>query len=391
MNYISSLRYVARMKGLGAILIAATLFVVVSPSLFISTASAAQLTFISATASSSAASVSTSYTIRFTTSNGIGAGLAGQGSTTRITFDPTGNAFSLATLATATDISISGGVTYVSDAASCTVPTTNEIYVELVGRSQPEDFVQFRSCPGDTIPAGAMVVNLANAHVTNPSSTGSYVLRIGGGTSTPMLDAGDTRIAIIDTVTVTASVDTNLTFTIAGVASGTPVNGDTTSTSTTATVIGFGTLSVGTSSIAAQDLAVSTNAVNGFSVTVIANQNLTASNGADIDAFRDGGGTASATSWFAPASTIGQEATYGHFGITSEDISLPGGDEFGLQLWAGDFATTTRTVLYHTGVANGLEANTSATRVGYRVQVGSLQEAGTDYTNRLTYVCTPIF
>lgn len=43
------------------------------------------------------------------------------------------------------------------------------------------------------------------------------------------------------------------------------------------------------------------------------------------------------------------------------------------------------------GPADGSTAHQGRTRVGYKIQIGSLQEAGTDYTNTLTYVATPTF
>ncbi|NBV76676.1 hypothetical protein EBR66_00710 [bacterium] len=203
-------------------------------------------------------------------------------------------------------------------------------------------------------------------------------------------NSGETRVAILSNVTVTASVDTSFTFTVAGVASGASVNGDTTST-TTATAIGFGTLVPTVPVIAAQDLTVTTNAVNGFSVTVQEDQNLTSANGADIDLFKDGNENVAPTTWTSPTNTLGQEKTYSHLGISSEDATLTAGDEFGTSLYAGNFGSTTRQVFYHNGPANGSTANIGATRVGYKIEIASLQEAANDYINRITYVATPVF
>jgi hypothetical protein len=389
MKYLPLFRQLARFRLIGATLILASVAWVFGLPFVFTTATAATLSLVSATASSSAPGAASNYVIRFTTINGIG--FAGSASTTRITFDPYNNAFDITTLATATDVFLSGGVTQVASAAACTGPTTNEMYISLIGRTQPQDFIEFTTCPSDTIPAGAMTLNLINNRVTNPFGIGSHVIRIGGGPTGPMTDLGDTRMAVIDRVTVTAIVDTNLTFTIAGVASSSVVNGGITSTTTTATAIAFGVLEVGASTTAAQDVSVATNAVNGFSVTVTQNQNLTSNNGADIDTFQNGNAVYPPAAWAAPAGSLGIENTYGHFGITSEDTSLPAGDEYGDILFAGLTSTSTRTVLYHTGSADGTTAHIGRTRVGYRAQVSSLQEAATDYTNQLTYVCTPIF
>jgi hypothetical protein len=219
------------------------------------------------------------------------------------------------------------------------------------------------------------------------TTVGSYTISLNGTSA----DDADLRIALIDAVTVTASVDTSLTFTVAGVASGQAVNGDavTTSAGATATALPFGTLAPGTAKTLAQTLSVTTNATNGFAVTVIQNQNLVSASGADIDTFKDGASTATPTAWTTPLGTLDTEATYGHYGITSEDADL-NTDEFGTALYAGNLSTP-RTVFSHTGPADGSTANKGQTRVAVKVQVTALQEAATDYNNRLIYVATPTF
>lgn len=395
MSYTHMFRYLARLKGLGIVLLTATIGWAVGIPFLINTSSAAQLASVSATASSSAPSVSTSYVIQFTTATQIGTNNGSTASTTRITFDPTGNGFDLSSIATSSDITISragGGLTLVPLPVNCS-GGANELYVSQIGHTQPADFIEFTTCTAggdDSIAPGVITVGINNAHVTNPAATGSYIVRIDG----TMTDSGETRVAIVSSVTVTASVDSNLSFSIGIVGSSSMVNGDTTTMESTPTSIAFGTLSVGTSSIAAQDISVSTNAKNGFSVTVTENQDLSSANGATINAFKDGNAVVGAPeAWGAgPAGTIGSPNTYGHMGITSEDATLVGdADEFGTQLYAGLTATSTRTVLYHTGPADGTTANMGKTRVGFRVQISALQEAATDYTNQITYVCTPIF
>ena len=44
-----------------------------------------------------------------------------------------------------------------------------------------------------------------------------------------------------------------------------------------------------------------------------------------------------------------------------------------------------------TNISDGSTANIGLTRVGYKIQIGALQEAANDYSNRITYVCTPTF
>jgi hypothetical protein len=140
----------------------------------------------------------------------------------------------------------------------------------------------------------------------------------------------------------------------------------------------------------AQELSVSTNAPHGFSVTVKQNQNLLSSSGADIDMFANGNANITPTPWVAPAGTITNENTFGHYGVTSEDSDL-NSDEFGTALYAGNFATTSRVIFSHDGVSDGATPDIGRTRVGYKIEVSALQESGSDYGNVFTYICTPLF
>jgi hypothetical protein len=151
----------------------------------------------------------------------------------------------------------------------------------------------------------------------------------------------------------------------------------------------FGSLASGTPVLLAQDLTVITNARNGFAVTVIEDQNLSNGAGADIDMFVDGNANPTPTAWVAPTAVLANENTHGHFGLTSEDSDL-NGDEFGVALYAGNFATTTRTVFAHNGPSDGVTPNIGYTRVGYKIEVSDLQAAA-NYTNQLIYVATPTF
>ena len=230
--------------------------------------------------------------------------------------------------------------------------------------------------------------------ITNPG-VGSYEIGISVGDG--LDDTGETRVAIVSAVTVTASVDTTFTFTVAGVVGGTTVNtADTTGGTTTATTIPFGELTANTASTAAQQLSVSTNASNGFIVTVTTDGQLESTTGADIDGFKDGNFDTVHAAWAPPAKTLGFEDTYGHWGITSDDAALgagltnpflagSGGDRF------VSASTTPVEVFRHTAPTDGTVTGEGTTQVGYKVEVGPLQEAATDYTATLTYVATPVF
>ncbi len=332
---------------------------------------AANVTSFKDTLSDSDLTVLSKHTISFTTVTTIA-----NGETIQIIFDPATSLFNPGfSSATSTDITTTGLGTPTITGTGNT--GANEGYTITLAAEA--------TAGAKTITIGAASTNL----VTNPGSANSYVIRLAG----TMTDKGDARVAIIDDVVVTASVDTTLTFTVSGVASGqtNANNGGITSTTTTATAIAWGTLETGAtaSSTARQDLSVTTNAKNGFTVTIVQDQNLTSSSGADIDMFKDGV-DGSPAAWTAPTATLDSENTYGHEGITSEDSTLSGGDTFSTALF--DTASTTPLeIFYHNGPADGTTADKGATKIGFKIQISALQEAGTDYTQSLTYIATPIF
>ncbi len=369
-----SFKNLSRSKKIGAFLIGTTLAWSVGLPLYIGSASAASLSSVSDTIVSSAPSAATNHTIVWTTPTGVAAA-----ETILVTFDPTGLNFTVGALVVADFV----GETGVTVVAACGAPASEATLA--VGA----DSFTLTMCAGDTIAATTVItLPILNNRITNPAGVGSYVVRITG----TQVDSADTRVAIISTVTMTAKVDTSFTFTITGQATSTNVNGTTTTLTTTATAIPFNTVAPGVIYTAAQRLNVTTNAQNGFQVTVVQNQNLLSSTGADIDLFIDGVGTAVPTAWVAPANTLGNQNTFGHYGITSEDATLTAGDEFGSALFAGNFDVgNPRQVFFHGAPSDGLAANIGSTTVGYQLQIGSLQEAANDYNNTLTYVATPIF
>ncbi|MFM2374769.1 MAG: hypothetical protein RLZZ234_764 [Candidatus Parcubacteria bacterium] len=349
-------------------------------------AEAANLTSISDTLSDSDLGVASNHTFAFTMPNGAVTGqtivlnfpaqftVAGTGAT-GLDFNDVdvvvgGNNITLAA-------SPSGTTWGVSTTTSTIVLTTSSSSGATVASSTA---VIVR------IGTNATVGTAGDTRITNPATAASYELTVNG--SIP--DSGQTRVAIIDDVVVTANVDTSFTFVISGVASGATVNGSatTTATTTTATSVPFETLSAGTSKTLAQNLAVTTNAIQGFVVTVEQSQNLLSSTGADIDGFSNGAYTNTPTAWTAPSNNLSLENTWGHWGITSEDNL--NADEFGTDLWVAA-STTPRQVFSHNGPSDGTTANIGSTRIGYQAQITSLQEAADDYNTTLTYIATPTF
>jgi hypothetical protein len=347
-------------------------------------AEAANVTTLSNTLSDSAPSVVSDHTIYFETPTGVANGET-------ITIDLSDGPFVIGSV-DETDIDVQDGATDLTVAADCTG-------ADQVGAAFAATTLTLTFCVGDgaSIAAGASTtieigLNAAggDAQITNPAGAVSYQIPVTAGSA----DTGETRVAIVDSVTVTATVDTIFTFTVSGVASGVLVNtGDTTGGDTTATAIPFGELSADTASTAAQDLEVSTNAANGFVVTVTADQQLLSSNGADIDGFADGAFDATPAAWAAPGATPGAENEAGHWGLSSTDTTLTAGLS---DLYSGgdsfvSASTTPVEIFRHDGPSDGSGSGEGTARAIYKVEVTALQEAADDYTATLTYVATPVF
>jgi len=343
------------------------------------TAHAANLTSDSDVLTDSGPAVVSNHTITFTTPTGVIAG-----GTITVTF-PAGFSLPGAMDFTDMDLTING-----------TPATLGNVAAGATwGAVKSGQVVTFTSGTG-TVGAGQTVIIKIGTNATNQStgvrqitnpSVGSYELFITAGAS----DTGRTRVAIVNHVTVSAIVDTTFTFTITGTATNTAMFSATTTGSTTATLINFGHLVANVPKILAQHLAVVTNARSGFNVTMKTSQQLTSSNGADIDSFANATDISTPTSWSAnlPSNNIGNENTWGHWGWQTNDVTLSGTAFANNQYEAA--SSSPRSVMYATTSADGTTQNIGKADVGYKIQITPLQEAADDYSAVLTYVATPIF
>ena len=260
-------------------------------------AQAANLTVISNTLSDSDISAPSNHTIQFTiATSSLGVPAAG----TIVVAFPAG--FSMGSVAFGDiDLSIDGVDQTLAAAASgatwgAAVAGQNLTLTSGTGVADPGDVV--------IIKVGTNATGGTN-RVTNPGVTLNYEFLVTAGA-----DTGRTQVAILDNVDVTAIVNTSFVFTVAGLATTTDVNGTITTGGTSATEIPFGTLTAGAAKALGQELTVTTNARNGFVVTVEQDQNLLSSTGADIDGFIDGAYTNSPTAWAAPTNSILNENTW---------------------------------------------------------------------------------
>lgn len=341
---------------------------------YLETAHAADLSSTSDTLSDSRPGLGANHTIQYTNATSTTAG-----QTITITFDPTTSLFGGIGSVATSDVSVTG-MTLVDSCAGANDVTLSTSTTALT----------FTVCGTATVASGTKTIQINNDVITNPTSTGSYIIRLNAGGNT-----ADTRVAIVNAVQVTAAVDTTFDFTVTGFTTSTPTlgNGATTTATSSATSLNFGTVLPNTHYELAQQLSVTTNAGNGFAVTVHEDQDMTSQNGNTIHLFDDGNATSTPSPWVAPGDVLDQSNTYGHIGITSDDADL-GGGEFGTStpLYAGSFqSTSTLTVFSHNGPADGTTQNKGKADIALRLEISPLQAAANDYTNNLIYVATPTF
>ena len=214
-----------------------------------------------------------------------------------------------------------------------------------------------------------------------------------------VLERVTVAVVILDDVLMTATVDSSLTFNVIGTTSAVSVNGVSCTENSTATTTPFGTLESGISQTVCQDLEVTTNADDGYIVTVEQDGELTSDSNSDINSFRDaftGYGTSTPEAWASPSNTLGEDNTYGHMGVTSNDDDtdddlLMTNDYFTSEaLYVGLEGTAPLVVMAHDGPSDGETQNYGFATIAYTAEIGSLQEAG-DYESKLTYICTPTF
>jgi len=347
----------------------------------------------------------------------------------------TPDGFDLSTL-TLTDIDIEDDGVDKTIAADCTGAEDMGVVVT----SGTPDQIVFTNCTENAVFAASSVVTIqlgsvaagGTTRITNPATVDvSYPVTIhvdpDGVAGTPD-DQGETRIMILDTVTMQAMVGTNLDCVILGLAdgggTGGTVNGLTLDSDSPGGPANIGTATdvlldfdwivpndaTSSPGIPAdaeslgQSLAVTTNAANGFIWTIEQDQNMTSGIGSDIDLYVDGGAQATPNDYASPTIVLADENTWGHYGFTSEDgdlqVDTGGGDpdDFdddanasctGAPCIAGNLAAA-RTIFAATQPADGTTADIGFTEWAVLAELTSLQEAGT-YVNTLTHICTPTF
>lgn len=247
------------------------------------------------------------------------------------------------------------------------------------------------------------VINPApkGSHTTGTADTYKVIVQH-SDSSFAVQDSTAVSIGVIEAVKVTASVPAQISFQIIGLATGTSACGVTTDVTTTPAAVPFGEVSIATFNDAAQALTVTTNAVNGFAVTAIENDQLSKDGNVancvgeptiagDTSCIADAGqGTFSetaATDWTSTAIKGFGYSLHDVNTSTTEAFAYNGGGTFMAKQFPAteDGGESAETIFSSTAPSDNHNIY-----VCYRLIPGTTTAAG-DYENYLTYTATATF
>lgn len=210
------------------------------------------------------------------------------------------------------------------------------------------------------------------------------------------IDSTQGKIAVIESVRVTAVVEPSIEFQISGVSSGSTNCGVTTDVTTTAISVPFGTATISDFIDAAQQLSAATNAAGGYAVTTIESDemNLTTAAGLDVGTTIPDT-TCNATSCDVDGPNNEQSwsdaDTYNGFGYSLENngadnITFAHGGTFDARPFPNDANDDSAVQI----ISSNGPVSSQGCYVCYRLTVSETQQAGT-YENSVTYVATATF
>ncbi len=250
---------------------------------------------------------------------------------------------------------------------------------------------------------GTMVIsNLINpapavGHTIGYSDSHKFLVRNLDSTDS-VIDSTIVTIGNVEAVRVTASVPSQITFGVLAVNSGVSTCGQTTSVTTTNTAVPFGTVSTSGFTHAAQQLTVSTNAANGFTVTISANDQLgkdgntctgdpPSGNTCVPDAAVTGMSHTTSQDWTSTGNKGLGYSLDDSGGTTTEDFSY---NESARTFSAKQLPDNENSQSAQTIFSSTAPASNNTLYVCYRVVVGTNMIAGS-YTNTVTYRATASF
>jgi hypothetical protein len=316
--------------------------------------------------------------------------------------DDAGYDFNTAVDVVASDVGVYNFVTGVATAAGatgCTAPANYhcfEVHYSGNGSIGQAISITIGNTNGTNTPISpsASTSHTEGTADTYPIVVNNFAAGVDPNSVAPV-DKTNARLALIEPVRVTATVDPTINFAITGVASGQTRCGVTTDATTTVSSVPFGTMALNTFKNLAHQLTVSTNASGGYVVTASENDQLGKDGGTTPfipDSTGNGAGMTEST--FAEWTTT----TINGFGFSIQNIdatAVPFQYTTATGACTGTFcarqfadiqgAETPQTVMSSTTVANAEDIY-----VCYRLGVGATQASG-DYENQITYTATGTF
>jgi len=260
------------------------------------------------------------------------------------------------------------------------------------------------SGPGNPGESLSMTIG-ADPELINPSATSghsegtadTYSIIFDNLNSTDTaIDSTTVKVAVIESVRVTATVDPTISFSIAALNVGTTACGNALDVTTTATTVPFGSLSIGAFADLAQNLTVSTNADNGYAVTALENNQMVMV-GATAPEIPDTPGDTPAASHTAKDDWDSTTTKGFGYSIENVDATTPAfqysdsdGDCSGTTYCAKQFADLANSEAHQTIFSSTTVADNQNAYVCYRAIISATQEAG-DYWNAITFRATATF
>lgn len=343
-------------------------------------------------------STDANHLIQFVTATGIDA----TGETITLTFDDAGDAFDLTDVAfgdidlAVDDDGVCDGTwtdkTLAATAAAATWGVNVNTGTDVITLTAPTDATTGEITAGYCvqIEIGDNATGGANL-ITNPASAGVYIVDVyveAGAVD----DQGAALVVVVDTITASVTVDETLTFTVAAVTSASCLfDGAAADVTTTATTIPFGTTTGDAFIDGCQDLTVSTNASDGYSVTVQASELLTSGGDTIAEGTCDG---ACADTTFGTWNTATNNG-FGYCVTNGTGNPFSGQAAVECQDAAAVIEFKTFRLLNGSETPEQIMSETTSVAgdqldIGFRLSVPSSQVAGT-YTNNIIYVATPTY
>lgn len=293
------------------------------------------------------------------------------------------------------------GVATASGATGCTAPANYhcfEVHYSGAGSIGQAIVITIGNTNGTNTPIAPAT---GTAHTEGTADTYSVLIKNFAAEANPNsatpIDSSAGKVAHIEAVRVTATVDPTIGFSIAGIASGQTRCGVLTDITTTALSVPFGTMALNTFKTLAHDLTVSTNATGGYVVTASENDQL-GKGGATTPFIPDSLGNSVGADMSETNEDEWTTVTVNGFGFSLENVDaavVPFEYTTATGTCTGTFCArqfsdiagseTPSTIFSSTTVANAENVY-----VCYRLSIGATQTAG-DYQNQVIYTATGTF